>query len=176
MNPNEIIAATDFLVKNLNEADIKVGVDDSIITKDEMVANIIHACLSCDAGNNVLSSNLIASKDNVNSFMFDFTSGGFRQNFNFGIASFKVEVNYDVSSKRGVLKVTSSIFGYNIGASTFEIINGVLMKSEGVDLGLAKIGYEIDVGFLNGLKGKILVFGEINLGGYHKKGSWKLEF
>ncbi|ORM68534.1 hypothetical protein HA48_20330 [Pantoea wallisii] len=176
MKPNDIISATNFLVENIHEQDVKLSPDGSVITKDAMIANIIRDCLNCDSGKDVVAPGLVMPKGQITPFMMDFTSGNFSKDFNFGVAAFNVEVNYDLASKSGTLKVNSSIFGYNLGVSAYEIVNGVLMKNEKLDIGLAKVGYEFDVDFLNGFKGKIMVFGEINLGIYKKEGSWKLEF
>lgn len=177
MKANEIISATNFLMQNIDEDKINVSPNGSVITKDEMIANIVQKCLTRDSETTPLvSSSLFYSNFQKTVATSDFLSGSFSKEFNFGVASFKIDLEYDISSKSGKVTVNSSIFGFNLGASSYEIANGVLIKSENLDLGIVKVGYDFDIDFLNRFNGGIMVHGEINLGFYKKSGSWKLDF
>lgn len=98
----------------------------------------------------------------------------FEKQFDFGVATFRVAVDFNVNTATGHILVYSKVFGLDLGESKISFENGVLQKNETLDLGIVSIGYDAQVQVLGGFSAKLKIKGQIGFGPFIKNGEWEI--
>lgn len=173
MNVNEITEVANFLNENINANEIPFDNNGNKLSKDDYISEIMSKLMMSPDTVSLLSS---PEKYQFSNKKNDITSGNYEYHFDLGVAEFDIVANYDLKDFSGSITITSSLYGLRIGTAKVEFLNGVLHRKETIDAYFAKVEYDFNIDFRHGISGGIYIKGEIDLGGYKKEGSWKLEF